>query len=466
LAKEDVNPYYGKEIPFAEELGLKPNTIYQLYRPAEEIALGAPTANGIQLMKKHVPIDANDHKPYDVVGTLGTNATFEKPYLRNSLVVWAQDAIDDIEADKKKELSMSYHYRAEMTPGVFDGKAYDGIMRGIIYNHCSLVTDGRAGPDVVVGDSKEILMTKPTRFAALTLALTAAGVMPLLAKDQKIELPKDLFASITTKNFKETKPKLVAGVKKALDGKLRKGLAMDASLEHITNMLDQLEDVAEGGDESVSEPQHKAMEAAAHGHSTLGIPESVGKEFAEADKGKTFDAEPFKAFLKEKGVSDEDIEAAMDMLPKGAKDEDTESEEDKEKRAAAAKEAEDKRATDSKKAMDAAIRLATDSVTANFKAVAEAERFVRPWVGELPPQDNPKGVFRAALSVLGQDGLDDIDEMDAKALKAIISLLPKPGDQASTHRTTKLAADHDATGEAEFAKNFPNAARVSPTAIG
>ncbi|OYV83433.1 MAG: hypothetical protein B7X04_04310 [Parcubacteria group bacterium 21-54-25] len=34
---------------------------------------------------------------------------------------------------------------------------------------------------------------------------------------------------------------------------------------------------------SVSEKQHNAMEAAAHGHSTLGIPESVGKEFVKAD---------------------------------------------------------------------------------------------------------------------------------------------------------------------------------------
>ena len=28
------------------------------------------------------------------------------------------------------------------------------------------------------------------------------------------------------------------------------------------------------------------MEAAAHGHSTLGIPKSVGKDFADADKGR------------------------------------------------------------------------------------------------------------------------------------------------------------------------------------
>ncbi len=39
---------------------------------------------------------------------------------------------------------------------------------------------------------------------------------------------------------------------------------------------------------SVSERQHRAMEAAAHGHSTLGIPKSVGQEFVAADAG-TFD---------------------------------------------------------------------------------------------------------------------------------------------------------------------------------
>lgn len=30
--------------------------------------------------------------------------------------------------------------------------------------------------------------------------------------------------------------------------------------------------------------QHRAMEAAAHGKSTLGIPKKVGKEFVAADK--------------------------------------------------------------------------------------------------------------------------------------------------------------------------------------
>jgi hypothetical protein len=37
---------------------------------------------------------------------------------------------------------------------------------------------------------------------------------------------------------------------------------------------------------SLSQAQHGAMEAAAHGHSTLGIPAKVGKDFVDADKAR------------------------------------------------------------------------------------------------------------------------------------------------------------------------------------
>jgi hypothetical protein len=37
---------------------------------------------------------------------------------------------------------------------------------------------------------------------------------------------------------------------------------------------------------SKTQAQHNAMEAAAHGHSTLGIPKKVGEDFVAADKGK------------------------------------------------------------------------------------------------------------------------------------------------------------------------------------
>lgn len=44
----------------------------------------------------------------------------------------------------------------------------------------------------------------------------------------------------------------------------------------------------------VSERQRRAMAAAAHGHSTLGIPKSVGKEFMGADPGGKLPASKHK----------------------------------------------------------------------------------------------------------------------------------------------------------------------------
>ena len=43
--------------------------------------------------------------------------------------------------------------RVTMTPGVYEGERYDGVMTEITGNHVALVSDGRAGPDVVVADS-------------------------------------------------------------------------------------------------------------------------------------------------------------------------------------------------------------------------------------------------------------------------------------------------------------------------
>ena len=47
------------------------------------------------------------------------------------------------------------------------------------------------------------------------------------------------------------------------------------------------EDPAGASDKSVSESQHKAMAAAASGHSTIGIPKKVGEEFLSKDDAKT-----------------------------------------------------------------------------------------------------------------------------------------------------------------------------------
>ncbi len=56
---------------------------------------------------------------------------------------------------------------------------------------------------------------------------------------------------------------------------------------------------------STSKKQHNAMEAAAHGNSTLGIPKKVGKEFAAADKGKKFSTSAMSKAMRKRKPMDE-----------------------------------------------------------------------------------------------------------------------------------------------------------------
>lgn len=154
ISKANICEYYGREIPGAEAMGLEADRKYKLLRDPEELAKAVGTFNHIPLLRRHVPVSAEDHKPEDVIGSTGTDASFDAPYLTNSLVVWSQSGIDDIEKEHRKELSSAYRYRADMTPGAHEGESYDGVMRDIVGNHVALVKKGRAGPDVVVGDEK------------------------------------------------------------------------------------------------------------------------------------------------------------------------------------------------------------------------------------------------------------------------------------------------------------------------
>ncbi len=152
ISKATINPYLGKEIPKYRELGLDPNRIYQLLRDPAELKKAESTFNNLPLLDEHVGVNAASHRPEHVIGSTGTDAAFEHPHLKNSLVIWADRGIKAVESERKKQLSSAYRYRADMTPGMYEGKRYDGVMRDLVGNHVALVQEGRAGSDVVVGD--------------------------------------------------------------------------------------------------------------------------------------------------------------------------------------------------------------------------------------------------------------------------------------------------------------------------
>jgi 8-oxo-dGTP pyrophosphatase MutT (NUDIX family) len=169
ISKANICPYRGEEIPEYERLGLEKDKIYLLLRDPEELRKSVPTWNGIQLLRKHEPVDADDHKKHDIIGTTGTNAEYDHPYLRNSLVFWTSEGINLVETQKQRELSCGYHYDPDMTPGVYEGYPYDGVMRNIRGNHVAVVEEGRVGSDVMVADSIAAL-----QWAAIADALAGA----------------------------------------------------------------------------------------------------------------------------------------------------------------------------------------------------------------------------------------------------------------------------------------------------
>jgi 8-oxo-dGTP pyrophosphatase MutT (NUDIX family) len=513
ISKGNVSPYRGREIPDYEELGLEPDEIYQLYRHPAELEKAAPTFNRVQLLKRHIPVSADDHKPYDVIGTTGSDCVYEHPYLRNSLTVWAQDAIDDVLSGDKRELSCGYHYVADMTPGIsIDGDRYDGVMRNIIGNHVAIVEEGRAGSDVVVGDSAENVihatiaaaeslatssearkMTKlPTKFANLACQLTSRSLRPVMAKDSKFPDLMPVFADITSKNFPERKKTILASIEKLTKGRLAK----DANLGHLTELLDHLEHPS--SDESVSGEQHKAMAAAAGGHSNLGIPKNVGEEFLDADRGKHFD-NALPDFLRGKGLDEEAVKEACDMAfgSKGkdetpeafkkdkeeakreetpAKDEETEEEkkkrEEEEKAAkdnlpahegtAAAMTGDKKPAFDQKAfdaALDAAKKQIRSEVRENEREIRMALDEVKPYVGELRggEYETPKQVYRATLKMLGVDEAD-LNDMNKPAMRAVLKNMPKAGARPPVGSEDRIAMD---SGSIErLAKKFPGIERI------
>ena len=259
ISKATVNPYRGSEIPRWRDLGLDPNRIYWLLRDPEELARAAPTFNRLPILDEHIPVSADAPSQEIIIGTTGDNANFDGVYLRNSTSFWTAPAIRDIERRERVQFSSAYRYRADMTPGIFMGLHYDGIMRDITGNHVALVKEGRAGPDVMVGDSAlEILgMKKSRRFATLLAGAAAVAIQPVLAQDATL----DISQLTNGVNDAEDLPKFTNRLKSALAGKTREGAdlaALDSAFAPLAAMAQDEDDPAEDEDDPAEDEDDPA----------------------------------------------------------------------------------------------------------------------------------------------------------------------------------------------------------------
>ena len=404
-----VNPYLGKEIPDYVELGLIPNQVYMLLRDPAELEKAVESCNNMQLLETHEPVNAGEPRRDLTIGSTGTDGVFEHPYLKNSLVIWDAGAIARIENKETQELSCGYRYKPVMTPGIYEGVAYDGVMTEIVMNHIALVSVGRAGKDVCVGDSGsttlsnhgETKMSKHlSKKAALVKGVVLAVLKPKLAADKMPDLDT-ILAGVTKKNWLEKKASIAAA------------LAKDADMEQLVELLDSLDDQAPSDDDlSVDEDPAEEVLAMLRGK----ISDEDLAIVAEKIKSLTPAAEPVAA----------DEPPAFEGKPEvgGEKDDKV-----------------------SKPAMDAAIKEAVKLAVSRVNEVHEARKVVAPFVGELViAADSAADVYKAALVNLGVS----VTGIHHSAYRAILEAQTKPGEV----RRTAIAVDSaSVSGYAEFAKS-------------
>lgn len=343
ISKATVNPYYGREIPNGSALGLDPERIYMLYRDPEELRKAAPTFARLQLMDDHIAVDADNPKLERTAGTVGSDVRFEHPYLKTSLAVWTRPAIDRILARKAAQLSCSYRYRADMSPGVSpEGVAFDGIMRDIIGNHVALVKEGRAGPDVYVNDALPIGLQSMLKFPKLVSVI--AAVIPGITEAQKLALD-----TAFDKKARDEDPEEANDAREcALD---EREAAMDEADK------DEKTEKARGDRKAARDARKGARDKKA-----------ADRKAADARRGKDSDPVLEKEELKLKGGA-EDIAAAVDAALKAG----------------------------GYVSRDEAARLANDAVEAR-SALTDAHKAVAPLVGTITTaMDSAEAVYRFAL---------------------------------------------------------------------
>ena len=194
ITKAAVNPYYGKEIPDYEFLGLDPEKIYNMLRDPAELEKGMHTLGEKQLLIKHIFVSADEPQKESIAGTIGSNLEMVGNDVKGSLTVWDKEAINLIESGKLAELSASYFYDPVMKSGTFNGQPYDGIMTNIRGNHVALVERGRIGRDALVADALPKLMELNMKLKKGAVAKIAEKLKTSLAMDA--DIPTDVLKEI------------------------------------------------------------------------------------------------------------------------------------------------------------------------------------------------------------------------------------------------------------------------------
>lgn len=245
FTRVQIAPYRGDEIPDWEKRGLDPEKIYHAYRPAEELSKPETVRSieGIPIQLRH-NLDFPDSPAKKTrVGSTGDLASFEFPYLTNSLHLHDQKAIDLVNDGLMRELSLCYHYDPDFTAGeTDDGKKYDFVMRNIRGQHLALVEEGRAGASCCVADSAEKVKNSkisPPEKSGVFYAPDEAKTKEGSAMDEDDKITGEPVNDLTVSELLEL-------AKYGKEQKEKESEALDEEDDEIADDEDEAEDTDDG----------------------------------------------------------------------------------------------------------------------------------------------------------------------------------------------------------------------------
>ena len=153
LSNAGVYWYSGRMIGFPD---LKPDKLYPVLRPPEELEKAASTFEGVPFIIDHEML-GKDATPYDARPASGTviNVHYKDGSIWGDLKIWSERMKQKI-FDGIKELSLGYKSTYERKMGKWNGQIYEFIQKNLRGNHLALVKNGRMGSDVRVMDKSEL----------------------------------------------------------------------------------------------------------------------------------------------------------------------------------------------------------------------------------------------------------------------------------------------------------------------
>ncbi|KAA0915805.1 DUF2213 domain-containing protein [Psychrobacter sp. ANT_WB68] len=159
LAKPMVKEYYAGELGIVD--GYEATDIINIYTPPD-VLFGQPVIDGftasdvVMQHPKGNQLTSDNYKEH-VIG-IAKNVRADNGYLIADLTIKDKWAIEAIEYEDSKQISLGYAAELDMTAGSTEtGQAYHGQWVSMVADHVAVVREGRCGDDCKIGDRQTVI---------------------------------------------------------------------------------------------------------------------------------------------------------------------------------------------------------------------------------------------------------------------------------------------------------------------